>query len=155
MKIKLPIGTIRKRRRSPEAEIQSAFFCWMGSKYPKLRPICFAIPNGGSRHPLEAKNLRLQGVTAGIPDVFIPVAKKSHHGLFLEFKSKNGKLTPLQSQKIDLLRGQGYQVEVCYEFDQAVNIFTNYMDDQNKNGMNFRHSSVFGVSTKFKNLEWK
>ena len=55
-----------------EAQEQTTLFQWaamMSRFYPELA-LMHAIPNGGSRNPIEARNLRLQGVRAGIPDIW-------------------------------------------------------------------------------------
>ena len=57
--------------------------------------VSFAIPNGGSRHKLEAINLKREGVTAGISDYVVMLPNKI---LFLELKRsrrllKSGKLS--------------------------------------------------------------
>lgn len=80
----------------------------------------FAIPNGGSRNKLEAANLKRQGVKAGVPDLFVPVAKKGYHGLFIEMKFGKNKTTANQDKWLSLLENNGYCTFVCYGFDSAV-----------------------------------
>lgn len=54
--------------------------------------VIFAVPNGGSRHMLEAVNLKATGVLAGVPDLVV----LDHRGqaLFLEVKKPGGKESP-------------------------------------------------------------
>ncbi len=51
--------------------------------------VSFAIPNGGSRHMLEAVNLKKEGVVKGVSDycVILP-----HCVLFIEMKRRKKKL---------------------------------------------------------------
>ena len=66
-----------------EAEEQAALFRWAllsRGRIPEL-DLLFHIPNGGSRHPREAANLKRQGVKAGVPDLFLPIARGKYHGL--------------------------------------------------------------------------
>lgn len=79
----------------------------------------FHIPNGGSRNKREAKNLKRQGVKAGVPDLFFPVAKRGYHGLFIEMKSETGRPTDKQREWLDLLNAKGYKAVVCHGFDEA------------------------------------
>ena len=65
-------------------------------QYCKLKKlISFAVPNGGSRHKLEAINLKREGVTAGVSDYIVLLPNKI---LFIEMKKArkrllNGKLS--------------------------------------------------------------
>ena len=114
-------------KSASEAQIQSAFFQWL-SLYPDIRPYCFAIPNGGTRNIAEAVNLKRQGVTKGVPDVFIAIPSQSRHGLFIEFKSGKNKLTDSQKEMIDRLKENGYGCEVCYSIDEAIEVAEDYLN---------------------------
>lgn len=56
----------------------------------------FAVPNGGSRHKLEAAKLKREGVTAGVADlvIMLPTGK----AVFVEMKTTKGRQH--DSQKI-------------------------------------------------------
>lgn len=114
-----------------EAEEQVLLFQWashMALKYPAIN-LMFHIPNGGSRNLIEAKNLKKQGVKAGVPDIFLPVARGGFHGLFIEMKrSDGGRLSDAQADYIMKLRMQGYQALVCRGFDAATSIIKAYME---------------------------
>lgn len=87
----------------------------------------FAIPNGGSRHPIEAANLKKQGVKAGVPDLMLPIAKHGYHGLFIEMKVGYNKPTDNQRKWAEKLSKNGYLVKTCWSADEAINLITNYM----------------------------
>ena len=114
-----------------EAQEQETLFRWaavMTAKWPEMR-LLHAIPNGGSRHPIEAARLKAQGVKAGIPDIFLPVARGKAHGLYIEMKRrKGGRLSEEQIIMIGWLRQQGYRVEVCKGFDEARDVIMEYME---------------------------
>lgn len=94
--------------------------------------IIFAIPNGGSRHILEAVSLKRQGVVPGVPDIFFAASSFLYHGLFIEMKrSKGGKLSPDQKIMIDILRDRGYCVRVCAGADDAMNALREYIEGGN------------------------
>jgi hypothetical protein len=83
----------------------------------------FAIPNGGSRNKIEALHMKRQGVSAGVPDLFVvscPPSAPESRGVFIEMKrtrpadSKRHMLSPEQQAWHDVLRVCGYTVLTCY-----------------------------------------
>jgi hypothetical protein len=114
----------RKYNKTEEKE-QAFFFRWLSYAHPELRKVVYAIPNGGSRNIFEAHNMKLAGVTAGVPDVSIDIASKDgkHHGLRLEFKVKGRKSSPIQKDIQDALRQQNYRVEIVYSWNEAQQVF--------------------------------
>lgn len=87
----------------------------------------FAIPNGGSRNKAEAARLKAEGVSAGVPDLFMPIAKGKYHGLFIEMKVGKNKTSFAQDEWIALLRRNGYAVAVCYGADAAIKTIDEYI----------------------------
>jgi len=74
-----------------EADIQSEFFKVVPTFFPKLPDkLLFSVPNGGSRNPIEAKNLKRQGLKPGVPDVILLIPKKGFASLLMEFKTQQG-----------------------------------------------------------------
>lgn len=90
------------------------------------RILIFAIPNGGSRNKREAANLKRQGVKAGVPDLFCPVARRGYHGLFIEMKYGKNKTTPNQDEWLNDLNREGYLAKVCYGYSEAVELLKYY-----------------------------
>ena len=81
----------------------------------------FAIPNGGSRHKLEAVKFKREGVKAGVPDIFIPYARKCWSGLFIEMKrQRGGRLSEAQRFWFEKLSRNGYCVRMCVGGDDAI-----------------------------------
>ena len=122
--MKLPVPT--------EAQEQTTLFQWaklMEKKWPELQ-LLHAIPNGGSRNPIEARHMKEQGVKAGIPDIFLPCARGGWHGLYIEMKRrKGGRVSESQREMIDNLRCCGYRVEVCDGWEKARDVITEYMNE--------------------------
>jgi hypothetical protein len=113
-----------------EAETQMMLFRWAEyekARYPELE-LMFHVPNGGSRNAFEAKNLKLQGVKAGVPDIILPVAKGFYHGLFVELKVGKNKTSQLQEEWLDKLKGAGYKTALCYGFDETVSVIKSYLE---------------------------
>lgn len=84
-----------------------------------LRDHCWAVPNGGSRHPIEAARMKAQGITPGVADISIAIPSGIHHALFIEMKRRGERATSEQLEHIELRRRMGYQAIVCQGFDEA------------------------------------
>ena len=76
-------------------------------------------PNGGKRNLREAVRLKAQGVLAGMPDLFLFVARHGFNSLFIEMKSPKGRLSENQKIVIARLVEQGHRVTVCNSFESA------------------------------------
>lgn len=87
-------------------------------KYPEISLLHSSL-NAGKRRPAQAARLKAAGMLAGIPDLFLPVARGGFHGLFIEMKSKGGTVTPIQKKIHEALIDRDYRVVVCYSFEQA------------------------------------
>ena len=95
--------------------------------YCDLKKIpCFHIPNGGSRNAREARNLKLQGVKPGVPDLFVPLARSGFHGLFIEMKYGKNKTTKEQKEWLERLSAEGYACAVCYGAAEAIKTIESY-----------------------------
>ena len=113
-----------------EAMEQETLFEWadaMCVAYPELR-LLYHIPNGGSRNPIEAANLKRQGVKAGVPDLCLPVARGKYHGLYIELKYGKNKPSEKQTEWLRALSEQGYAVKVCYGWEQAAKALKKYLE---------------------------
>lgn len=97
------------------------------SKYKDL-DLIYAVPNGGSRHKLEAIKLKREGVKSGVPDLLLPVIilKYEYYGLYIEMKYGKNKTSENQKKYIERLKNQGYKVEVCYGFYEAKLVIEKY-----------------------------
>ncbi len=111
---------------------QVALMQWaeIASAHRPLLGLLFAIPNGGQRHPAVAAAMKREGVRRGVPDLFLAVGRCGLHGLFIEMKALDGRLSPEQKRWRDLLVAQGYGVAVAFNFDEAKDILERYLDDK-------------------------
>ena len=115
--------------KTTEHAEQAALLHWSHlheSRWPELE-LLFAIPNGGHRHPGVARKLQAEGVRAGIPDLYLPVARGGAYGLWIEMKVSGGKLSRRQEITLVKLRDQGYTACVCYGWEDAVRTLTDYL----------------------------
>lgn len=77
----------------------------------------FHVPNGGSRTAAEAARFRAEGVVAGVPDLVIVAEGKA---LFLELKTRKGRVSAAQAEMHARLAAAGAPVAVCHGLDQAL-----------------------------------
>jgi hypothetical protein len=92
---------------------QREFVQWFRQTYRGVR--IFAIPNGGARRPSEAGRLKAEGVSSGVPDLFVPA-----WWLWVEMKrTKGGVVSEEQRDWMGYLRGIGYECIVCRGAEEA------------------------------------
>ena len=114
-----------------EHQEQAALFQWaekLAYQYPEL-DLMFAIPNGGLRHKAVAIRMKAEGLKAGVPDIFLPVARCGHHGLFIELKYGKGKPSTKQVWWLDELQKEDYLAVVCWGWCEAAALIESYLED--------------------------
>jgi len=89
-----------------EHEEQREFVSWFRKNHPGVR--IFAIPNGGARNIATASKLKVEGVSRGVPDLYIPA-----WNCWVEMKrQKGGRVDEDQKDWHAYLLGIGHQVIV-------------------------------------------
>lgn len=135
-KMKLP-----KALQRTEHDEQKELFAWIEQSPMSIRAeakMAFAIPNFSGRlgktPPIaairQAQKLKAEGRKAGVPDVFLPVARGGSHGLFVEMKRGDGIPSDVSREQREwsaALMEQGYLVRTCYGFEQAREVITEYL----------------------------
>lgn len=112
-----------------EARLQADALKWFRRRYPKLGPLYFMIKNDGKKNPIaRARDVSL-GLTSGIPDTFLAVPSKSKAGLFIEFKTRDGVISPDQILQMDRLESKGYKCRVIRSINQFKDEISEYLDD--------------------------
>jgi dienelactone hydrolase len=98
------------------------------AEYPELR-LMFAVPNGGSRHKVEAVNLKKSGVKPGVPDICLPIARRGYSALFIEMKKHDGRESREQTDWRESLNLHGNLAVVCKGQDDAWNCLMQYLGE--------------------------
>ena len=103
-----------EERIPTEHEEQRKFVSWFRKTYPGVR--IFAIPNGGARSKATAMKLVCEGVSAGVPDLFVPA-----WALWIEMKrQKGGSVSLEQKDWHQYLISIGHKVLIAKGFADAV-----------------------------------
>ena len=119
------------RTECPEEEVeQTCLFRWAAyslGAHPELK-LLHAIPNGGKRSKSEAARMKAAGVKAGVPDMFLPVARGGSHGLYIELKRiKGGRVSAEQLAWMEELTREGYTCAVCHGWEEARKVIQTYL----------------------------
>lgn len=100
---------------------------WLRWKHPKIAKVTFHIPNERKQNKVFGLVMAHMGVISGVPDLFMAYASQGFYGMFIEMKSKKGKLTNHQKNMIGLLTDNNYLVKVAYGSEQAIQIMSAYL----------------------------
>lgn len=120
----LDIARPAKKKKKPKPKIilpteqqeQFVAVAWLR----KNNILFYHVPNGGRRDYLEAAKFKRLGVSAGVPDICIPISRKESHGLYIELKRlSGGVLSDAQRYWMEKLRNNGYE---CYEAKGAADL---------------------------------
>lgn len=115
-----------------ENQVQGAFFKWARNygvrEFPELKWL-HHIPNGGARDAITGAILKRQGVTPGILDTCLPVARKGFHGLYIEIKKPGQTMTPEQIEFTVFLIEQGYAAHCVDNWQRAIDLVREYLHE--------------------------
>jgi len=96
-----------------EHEEQRELVKWFRQTFSGVR--IFAIPNGGARSITTAARLKVEGVSAGVPDLYIPAWK-----IWIEMKRvKGGVVDKSQKDWHSYLTSIGDVVMICRGAEEA------------------------------------
>ncbi len=117
--------------RQDEHNEQVKLFAW--AEWERIdRPelgLLSAVPNGGKRDAATGARLKAEGDKAGVPDVWLPVARQGFHGLVIELKADESKRPSKEQERwIRELTDQGYLAVVCHGCEAAKGVLMAYLD---------------------------
>jgi len=123
------------RRVNPtESAIQQAIVEWARKinffKNLKIGSFLIKIANEGKRSWETGKKIKKEGLTRGVSDLFLAIPKVFPHvknGLWIEVKSKNGKLSKSQNDWQILVMGIGYHACVVRSVDEGIQAIKDYL----------------------------
>lgn len=121
---------IRKPPSDEEHQTQVACVNWFRLKYPKLRNVLFAIPNGGRRDKKTGATLKEEGVVAGVADLILLKRNQRHGALCVEMKTKSGNQSETQKKWQKEVEATGNKYVVCRSLDEFMKEITDYLNDK-------------------------
>jgi hypothetical protein len=86
----------------------------------------YAIPNGGARHRLVAIKLKMEGVKAGVADMFWMLSNKNWKGLFIEVKIEKGSQQPNQKDFEKIAISHGYYYAIVRSIEDCENLLKKF-----------------------------
>ena len=95
-------------------------------RFPELS-LMHHIPNGGKRSKSEAARFKAMGVKPGVSDIFLPVARGGYHGLYIELKARDGRVSTKQKEFLESVRREGYAGVVAFSGEEASRIIEQYL----------------------------
>ena len=112
-----------------ESQEQAQLIAWWKAVGQRLAPnvVLAAIPNGGARDAITGARLKREGVVRGMPDLVLLCARCGQHALFIEMKTKRGRVSESQRDLFPLLEAQGYGVAVCRGWREAADTVEAYL----------------------------
>lgn len=118
-----------------EDALQMAVIQWAALNtltYPQLRWL-HHIPNGGMygatlrERQIRGSKMRALGLKKGVSDLFLPWNNGTYHGLYIEMKAANGRLSTEQKEFGEFVWKNGYYFVVCYCWIEATKIIESYL----------------------------
>jgi len=132
----------RKPQRHEESRLQESCVTWFRLQYPKLALLLFAVPNGGKRthrtivragrvitYSPEAKQMKKEGVTAGVADLILLKPSGGYASLCIEMKTTEKGSEQRESQKIwqQAAEEAGNKYVVCRTLEGFISVVNDYL----------------------------
>lgn len=118
----------KKRSRDEEIE-QEKFNCWFATYLEPKGYRWFHPANNAAKNQIVGAKFRRLGVKAGVGDIVCPMPRKGHHGLVIELKRVDGKMSDVsevQRDWLDWFKAQGWSTHVAFGFEHAKRIVMEY-----------------------------
>lgn len=110
--------------RNEEAGIQKVVVFYVRKQFPNILFTCAPAVAKSARQGHENK---MMGYLKGFPDLFFAVPRKGYNGLFIELKTKSGRVQPEQEEIVQKLNDLGYKALICRGADFAIEAINNYL----------------------------
>ena len=113
-----------------EAEEQRALMQWARyntAAHPELK-LLYHVPNEGKRSYHAGRELKIQGMKPGVPDICLPVPRGQYAALYIELKrKKGGTVSEHQKEWIAALNKAGNRAVICKGWEEAAEEIVKYL----------------------------
>ena len=112
-----------------EDDHQALVIKWAESaigKWPCLRWL-YHIPNERKCTVIEGARLKRIGVKAGVSDLFLPYPVGRYHGLYIEMKTPDGRVSDSQTEFLEAMKRYGYAAYICKGYAAAIRVIKDYL----------------------------
>lgn len=110
-----------------ESQTQIACVEWFRYQFPKYQKLLFAVPNGGARNAREGRILKMEGVTPGVSDLILLIAKKGFGSLCIEMKTEKGRQNENQKSWQARAEAYGNKYVICRSVDDFIKVIEWYL----------------------------
>ena len=132
----------RKPQQHHESRLQESCVTWFRYQYLKLALLLFAVPNGGKRthrtivragrvitYSPEAKQMKKEGVTAGVSDLILLKPSSGYASLCIEMKTTDKGSEQRESQKVwqQAAEQAGNKYVVCRTLEEFMDVVNSYL----------------------------
>lgn len=130
-----------------ESHLQQVCVKWFRLQYPTIANLLFAVPNGGARSRTEAAIMKGEGVTAGVADLLLLIARGGFGSLAIEMKDdrKSSKQRPSQIQWQQSAERAGNKYEIVRTFEDFQNVVNAYLSEPATNP-EFQNRNLYHVT---------
>lgn len=128
-----------------EEEEQAVVISWCAlqeGKWPELALI-YHVPNEGKRSKAAGAAEKRMGLKSGVSDLCLPVPRGGYHGLYLEMKALDGRVTKNQRDFLAAVAKQGYFSCVCFGAAAAIQVIGCYLRGIERNPAEFEGVEFF------------
>lgn len=115
----------KRKPRQTERQIQCDVVHFLRS-HPQDILFCATV-GGVPCSRVSRGRMVASGYEKGIPDLIIYEPRGGFHGLFIEFKSKTGRISPHQDQWLQRLSARGYYTSVQRDQGSAIQLISTYL----------------------------
>ena len=100
---------------------------WFRYQYPKLTRDLHHFANERRCSVQEGRMLKRMGVMKGVSDFFLAIPCNGYHGLWIELKVNEGKLSPEQVEFLARKNELGYHAIAVWGFQAATEVIKIYL----------------------------
>lgn len=120
----------RKPQGNEEHRIQCECVRWFSEHHQDLEGRLFAVPNGGQRHAKVGKDLKDEGLIAGVADLILLKTNAEYGALLIEMKSPKGTQQTSQKQwQEKVTRDNEYKYVICRSVEDFKREIEDYLNN--------------------------